>query len=202
MNVKSLLGALGLALFNASAMAQSPLPVPTVDYSADRVLDTEKGSFSQKVYVSGGKERSEMDMGGMQSVTILRPDKQLGWRLMPMQKMYQQMDLAKAREQTGASPGDNVEITVEGPDTIEGHATTKYKLVTADKKYGGFMWFTSDGIAIKMDLLSREGATKSRIQMTLKNLSVGAQDEALFELPAGYTKMPSFGGLSMPKFGR
>lgn len=197
----SLLGALGLAMFNASAIGQG-LPVPTAEYSAERVIESEQGTMTQKIHFSGGRERSETQMGGMQSVMILRPDQQLGWMLMPAQKMYQQMDYAKARERTGPSTGESVEITNEGTETIDGHVTTKYKLVTADRKYGGFMWFTAEGIAIRMDLLSREGAKKSRIQMTLRNLQIADQDDALFELPAGYTRMPSFGGLSLPKFGR
>jgi hypothetical protein len=31
--------------------------------------------------------------------------------------------------------------------------------------------------------------------VTLKNLKVGSQDASLFELPAGYNAMPSFGGM-------
>ena len=200
--VHSLLGALGLAMFNASALGQA-LPVPTVEYSADRVMETEKGTMTQKVFHAAGKERSEMNMGGMQSVMILRPDQKAGYMLMPAQKMYQQMDFAKARETVSGTPGEDVTITEEGRETVEGLEATKYKLVTADKKYGGFMWFTDQGIAVKMDLLSREDGKKSRITMTLKNLQVADQDDALFEVPAGYNKMPSFGGLSMPKtFGR
>ncbi len=34
-------------------------------------------------YSAGGKECTEIDMQGMQSVMILRPDRQLGWTLMP-----------------------------------------------------------------------------------------------------------------------
>lgn len=199
--VHSLLAALSLAMFNTAALGQS-LPVPTVEYSADRVMETDKGTITGKVFHAAGKERTEMNMAGMQSVMILRPDQKAGYMLMPAQKMYQQMDFAKAREAAGGTPSD-VTITQEGRETVEGLETTKYKLVTADKKYGGFMWFTDQGVAVKMDLLSREDGKKSRITMTLKNLQVADQDDALFEVPAGYNKMPSFGGFSMPKtFGR
>jgi hypothetical protein len=39
--------------------------------------------------------------------------------------------------------------------------------------------------------------------VTLKNLQIGPQDPAVFEVPSGYTKMPSFGagafgGAAMP----
>ena len=50
-----------------------------------------------------------------------------------------------------------------------------------------------EGIAIRMDMLSKSDGKKTRITMTLKNLQVGAQDPQLFELPAGYNKMPAMG---------
>jgi hypothetical protein len=62
-----------------------------------------------------------------------------------------------------------------------------------DGSAGGFMWFTKDGITMKMDLLQKEGGKKSRMTMTLTHLKVGPQDPALFEIPAGYNKMPNMG---------
>ncbi len=191
---------LALALFTlfhgGSALAEG-LPVPKVEYSADRVIESERGAMTHKVHHAGLKERSEMQMGGMASVMILRGDKKLAYMLMPAQKMYMEMDFTKAREQAGGTPAEAAEITKEGTETVEGFSTTKYKLVTADKKAAGFMWFTDDGIAVKMDLLSRESAKKARMTMTLKNVQVGDQDDALFEVPAGYTKMPGM-GMNMP----
>lgn len=192
--VSSLLTVLALLAFNGAALAEG-LPVSKVEYSADRVIESERGAMTQKVNHAGLKERSETQMGGMQSVMILRGDKKTAYMLMPAQNMYMEMDFTKAREQSGATPGEAAEITKEGTETVEGLTTTKYKLVTADKKAAGFMWFTDDGIAVKMDLLSREGAKKSRMTMTLKNLKVGDQDESLFEVPAGYAKMPGMGNM-------
>ena len=171
------------------------LPVPTVEYSADRVMETEAGTFEGKVYFAKDKERNETRMRGMTSVTILRRDKQIGWTLMPAQKMYQQMDLAKARQQSGDQPDEQADITEVGSETLEGQPTTKYKLIMKDGSAGGFMWFTKDGIMVKMDSVVKSGRKKSRMTLTLKNLQVGSQDASLFELPAGYNAMPSFGGM-------
>ena len=195
----ALVSTLCLVAFAASAHG-SGLPVPTVEYSADRVMETEAGTFEGKVYAAKDKERSETSMRGMTSVMILRRDKQLGYMLMPAQKMYQQMDFAKAQQQNGGQPADQVEITEVGSDTIEGQATTKYKLIMKDGSAGGFMWFTKDGILMKMDSVVKSGRDKSRMTITLKNLKIGSQDASLFEVPAGYNAMPSFGG-GMAGFG-
>lgn len=182
-----------LSLAAAVTSHAAGLPVPTVEYSADRVIESETGTFNGKVYAAKDRERTEMHMGDMQTVMILRRDKQIGWMLMPMQKMYQQMDFAKAAQQSGAAPDDQVEITVAGSESIEGFDTTKYKMLLKDGSAGGFIWITEHGIPVKMDMLSKSGRKKSRITMTLKNLAIGTQDPQLFELPEGYTAMPSFG---------
>lgn len=171
------------------------LPVPKVDYSGDRLIETEDATFSIRVYASGNKERSEMDMGGMKMVNILRPDKGVAWMLMPMQRMYQEVQIGQAMT---VSPGvlpDNVLISNVGQEKLGDQNTTKYKLTLKDKSAGGFVWINSDGIAVKMDIITKDGDEKTRTKMTLQNLKIGKQDPKLFELPAGYEKMPDFGGM-------
>jgi hypothetical protein len=116
--------------------------------------------------------------------------------LMPAQRMYTELDLSQAKEQAASGPPDDVTIEKIGDETVEGHSATKYKMLMRDKSAGGFMWFTDDGIPVKMDMLAREGKEKSRITMTLRNLKTGKQDASLFELPAGYSKMPNMGGMN------
>lgn len=174
------------------------LPAPKVEYSADRIIESEAGTFTGKVYAAKDKERTEIEMRGMQSVTIVRRDKQLGWMLMPSYRMYSQMGLSKAQQRSGSAPSDQVTIEEVGSESVEGHATTKYKLLMKDGAAGGFIWITDDGIAIKMDMLSKEGGKKSRMTVTLTNLKVGSQDAQLFELPNGYTAMPSMGNFPGP----
>jgi len=182
-----------LSLGFAAQSHAAGLPAPTVEYSADRVIESEAGTFTGKVYSAKDRERTDMSMGEMQTVMILRRDKQLGYMLMPMQKSYQQIDFAQAAQQSGAAPDDQVEITVVGNETVEGFESTKYKMVMKDGSAGGFIWITQQGIPVKMDMLSKSGREKSRMTMTLKNLAVGTQDPQLFELPADYSAMPSFG---------
>jgi hypothetical protein len=188
--------ALCFASLAAPAFAAAPLPTPKVEYSADRVIESEAGTIEGKVYATKDKERTETSMRGMTSVMILRRDTQSGYMLMPAQKMYMQMDFAKAQAQSGGGQAaDAVEITEVGQETIEGQSTTKYKLIMKDGSAGGFMWFTKDGIMVKMDTVVKDGRNKSRMTMTLKNIKVGSQDASLFEVPAGYNAMPSMGGM-------
>ncbi len=174
------------------------LPVPTVEYSADRVIESSAGTFNGKVYSAKDKERSETSMQGMQSVMILRRDKPLGYMLMPAPKMAKPPDFKVAQEQSGSQPSDQVDISEVGSETVEGQAATKYKLVMKDGSAGGFIWVTKDGIAVKMDMLTKSGRDKQRMTVTLKNVTIGAQDPALFEVPSGYSAMPSFGGMGTP----
>jgi hypothetical protein len=185
-----------IALLGLACMSEShatSLPVPTVQYSADRIVETDAGTFEGKVYSARDRERTETSMQGMQSVMILRRDQRIGWMLMPAQKMYQEMDFAKAQQQSGAAPDDQVEITEVGTETVEGHDATKYKMLMKDGSAGGFIWITGEGIPVKMDFLSKSDGKKTRITMTLRNLEIGDQDPQLFELPAGYSKMPAMG---------
>lgn len=190
-----------LALFATVASAVT-LEAPTADYTADRIIESAQGNMKQKIYASGLKERMEMNMSGMQIVSILRRDKEVMWTLMPAQGMYMELDLKQALEQQPASgPEIGVEITEMGSETVDGIATTKYKMTASDQSAGGFLWLTRENIPLKMDMLANHGGDKHHIVVRLENLKVGKQDAALFEIPAGLSKMPAVGnfGLPMPR---
>lgn len=178
--------------FAAAANAQNRLPTPTVDYQAERIVESSAGTFTGKIFFSADKERTETEMGGFQNVTITRRDRNLVWNLMPAQKMVREGDLRAVRDPAAAPSGDDVSISVVGNETVEGVGAVKYKLIAKDGAAGGFMWFTREGIAVKMDLLQKEGGKASRMTVTLRNLQIGPVDAQLFELPEGYSKMPAF----------
>ena len=180
-------------LFSHASNANT-IPAPDTEYSGVRQVVMAEGSFTQTVHHSHGKERSEMQMEGMSMISIIRPDKKLAWQLMPMQKMYMEMDFASANKMSGKAP-DDVTIEKIGSDMLDGMSTTKYKILMKDKSAGGFIWLSPENIPVKMDFLSKEGKDKNRITMTLKNLKVEPQEAALFELPAGYQPMPSMGNM-------
>lgn len=63
---------------------------------------------------------------------------------------------------------------------------------------GGFIWTSKEGITVKLDAISVDKSSKERFSIELKNLHVGKQDPALFEIPAGYTRMDMGGMGNMP----
>ncbi len=180
------------AAFVAAANAQNRLPTPSVDYQAERIVESSAGNFTGRVYYSADKERTDTEMGGFQDVRIVRRDRNVVWNLMPAQRMVRETDLRAARDPAAPPSGDETSISVVGPETVEGVAATKYKLIAKDGGAGGFMWFTREGIAVKMDLLQKEGGKASRMTVTLRNLQIGAVDAMVFEVPEGYSKMPTF----------
>ncbi len=85
---------------------------------------------------------------------------------------------------------------IESADrTIDGRvaAAPGMEFVARDHSAGGFLWYSADGIPVKMDVLSKDGGDKSRTTVTLQNIKVGPQDRTAFEVPAGFSKLPGGG---------
>jgi outer membrane lipoprotein-sorting protein len=182
----------------AAAATAATLEPPSVDYCADRVIEAKQGTMTQKVCASGLKERVQSTMAGMQMVSIVRHDKEVMWTLMPAQKMYMEIGLKQALAQEPASPEIGVEIVEVGAEKIDGIAATKYRLKVREQSADSFVWLTRERIPLRFEVTVQEGGESQRVVMRLENLQVGKQDAALFELPAGYSKMPSMGGFGLP----
>ncbi len=182
----------------SAAEAATP-PLLTVEYSASRRIESDQGVFEGSIAAAPGMERSEMRMGQMSAVMILRNDRKLGYMVMPAQRLYQEIEFAQAAQASGAVAQDQVELEVVGSETVSGLATTKYKFVTKDRSAGGFLWYSAEGIPVKMDLVSKEGRGKSRMTVTLDDVRIGAQDRAAFEVPAGFARMPGGGLFGMKR---
>ena len=182
----------------ASAEAASPPPL-TVEYSASRRIDSDQGVIEGSVAAAPGMERSEMRIGAMSAVMIVRADRKQGWMVMPAQKMYQELEFTQAAQQSGAVVQDQVELEVVGSETVSGLVTTKYKFVSKDRSSGGFLWYSAEGIPVKMDVLSKSGRDKSRMTVTLADIRVGPQDRGTFEVPAGFARLPGGGMFGMKR---
>lgn len=189
---------LSWVLLYSAAEAASP-PMLTVEYSANRRIESDQGVIDGSVAAAPGMERSEMRMGSMSAVMIVRSDRKVGYMVMPAQRMYQELDFAQAAQKTGTVAQDQVELETVGSETVSGLATTKYKFISKDRSAGGFLWYTAEGIPVKMDVLSKSDGEKSRMTVTLQDVRIGQQDRATFEVPAGFARMPGGGMFGMKR---
>jgi hypothetical protein len=184
-----------LSFFTANGAAFAfGLTQPTVEYSADQVMETVQGAMTQKVFYAKDKLRQESDMGGFNVVTIIRSDKKLIWQLMPQQNMYMEMGAGMPKQGPSGDLSDyKIEQTVIGDEVVNGYKSTKSKVVMRGRdnmEFGGFMWTTKEGnIMVKMDATATNKGAKHHIRINLKNIRIGKQEPKLFEIPAGYRKM-------------
>lgn len=173
------------------------LELPNVEYSADSYIETAEKVMNGKVYYAPGKERREYLESGEKMIMIIRQDKKRAWVLMPEEKMYMDMQMSGGRSDDLS--GYQIEQTRVGEETVNGVRTTKSKIIMTGpqgSKMGGFFWTSREGIVVKMDAIAVDKSSKDRIKIELRNLQVGAQDPALFEIPAGYSSaMGGFGGV-------
>lgn len=200
MNIRTLSVLLALILFPATSHAQkSGWPKTQAEYSATRTMETEEISMGGKTWMAKDKQRDEMDMGGMKSVTIIRRDKKVMWNLMPSERMYMEHSLDAPESRKEDPENHKIEWTEIGEETLNGLKTTKSKVIMtrADgKKMGGFMWVSKEGIVVRIDALTKSDDGKTlRFRQELTDIRIGPQSADLFEIPAGYTKMAGFPGM-------
>jgi Domain of unknown function (DUF4412) len=176
-------------LLAGTAAAQNQ---PTVEYSADSVMEHEEGTMKGKVYIAPSKERREMNAGADKMINIMRHDKKITWMLMPEDKMYMEMKQTAASQSKDDLSAYKIEQTTVGKETMNGVETTKSKIIMTGKdgsKMGGFMWMSKENIMVKMDAVSIDKGEKNRFKTELTNIKIGKQDPALFEIPPGFEKM-------------
>jgi len=192
MNNRILLLAAGMIIAMSVFAGQDP----KVSYSADSYMETADMTMQGKTYYSPGKERREFDQDGSKQIMIVRHDKKVVWMLMPDDSAYMEMKLVNGGRNDDLS-AFKMKTTRVGSETVNGVKTTKSKVIMTGArgvKMGGFIWTSKDGITVKLDAISVDKKSKERFKIELKNLHIGKQNPALFEIPAGYTKM-GMGGM-------
>jgi len=191
------LGLLGILLGATSASA-AVLPRPTVDYTADVVMQmTGHGAghgpleVKGKVYVAGDKQRRETTLMGRTNVVINRRDKKVSWVLIPEQNGYTEQGMGGMNGDPYASwenPG--VTLTKLAQEKVNGVEAIKYR-AEAKAKEGymdtGFLWLTKENIPVRME--AHVNGQDSQLVVNYTNIKTGEQDAALFEIPPSYHKM-------------
>lgn len=171
----------GLLFLPGTALA-ADFPELTSAYSADQVIETSEGDIASRVYHDeGGRQRTEMQLQGMQSVVIVRPDQQR--ILMVMSAMGMIMEMPFDNEMAMLNPEYRLrdyETEAVGAETMQGEQVTKYA-VTDPSGRVGHVWATDDGVFVRME----GGNGREHVVVQRSNIERGPQNSALFEPPAG-----------------
>lgn len=172
---------------------------PNASFSGTRHVESKEGQIDMFIRQAPQKMRMEMTMAGHTMTVITREDLGVNYMLMPQMNMYKEV---KADEMMAG--GGNLsfsEVSEVGRETIGGYDCTKFKAKFTDAKggkAGGYYWVSDDGILMKVDMIYQSRKQKGqRMVFTMRDLEIGEQDPAYFEVPDSYSKMGFGMGMGM-----
>jgi len=181
------------ALISALAATHSPadtLGDARVGFSAERVLVLDGRRYIGRMWHMPGAQRHEQDLPAIKPVFILRARSALGDVVLP--QLHTVVEFALPKELSVLGNPSLLRKPV-GQETINGITTTKYT-VEDDVPGGrvtGSLWLSRDGIPMKCDgRFEPKSGRSSTIYWELRDVKIGHQDKALFEVPQGYAKLP------------
>jgi hypothetical protein len=162
-----------------------------VGFSADRTLVIDGHSYVGKIWAMPGKERHEQAIQGFEPVFLLRADSPLGEVVLAKMKTVVQFVMPPELRLLGSAAFKKHPV---GQDTVNGIATTKYAIdETAPEGHAkGMLWLSRDGIPMKLagTFTDRKGKAAA-VRWELSRVRIGPQPAALFEPPAGFSKLPA-----------
>jgi hypothetical protein len=160
-----------------------------VGFTAERVLILDGRSFVGRMWHMPGEQRHEQDFPALRPVFILRADSAVGEVVLP--QLHTVVEFVLPRAVAVLSHPDLRQPI--GQESIDGIATTQY-LVENDSPEGratGSLWLSRDGIPMKcVGKFETRNGELSTIDWRLHHVKIGRQDDALFEVPRDYTKLP------------
>ncbi|MGE5553330.1 MAG: DUF4412 domain-containing protein [Betaproteobacteria bacterium] len=161
--------------------------VQAVDFSADMVMTSQgKQVVTGKLLMKGlDKMRQEITEQGETGVMIIRFDKKVAWQLMPENK-YIEIPVPVNKN---SPPPDDFERVVLGTDTVGGYFCDVIQYVPKKSKTLPTItqWIAKDlMIGVKIETKDAKGKVLEVIEY--RNIQIGPQPDALFELPAGAQK--------------
>ena len=153
-------------------------------YAATRSVRLDGREVATQVNHTRLRERISANGSGVDGTVILRSDRNIAWQLMPQMGIYAEADVS--RMDTPA----NIRIVSSEPlgeETVAGQSAMKYRAVFQTRNGGqhqGYFWQNKAGVHVKQQfpVTDRNGRTR-QVELELRDLKVGAQDPALFEVP-------------------
>lgn len=164
---------------------------PDASFSGTRHIESKDGKIDMFVRQAPQKMRMEMIMAGRTMTVITREDLGVNYMLMPQMNAYKKV---KADEvMAGGANLSFSDVSKVGREAVSGYDCTKYRAKFKDAKggkAGGYYWVSDDGILMKVDMIYKSRGQKGeRMVFTMRDLEIGEQDPALFEVPGNYSKL-------------
>lgn len=182
--------ALAMLLLPLMAAHSATLGDPQVGFTAERVLVFNGQSYVGRMWSMPGEQRHEQELPSVRPVFILRADSSIGDVLLPQLHTAVEFDLPKVLAMLGQP---DLLGKPAGHETVNGVETTRYEVdkEIPDGHLAGVLWLSGDGIPMRCDgsYTSRKGKV-SKVHWELRDVQIGRQDASLFEVPAGYSKLP------------
>lgn len=182
--------ALAIQFASGPAGRAATLADPRVGFSAERVLVFDGNRYVGRMWSMPGEQRHEQQLPSLKPVFILRADSTLADLLLPKLHTAVEFVLPPA---LSALAQPSLLGKPAGHEIVDGIATTKYTVDKAipEGRLSGLLWLSADGIPMRCDgsFTSKKGKV-STVHWELRDLRIGPQDAALFEVPAGYSKLP------------
>jgi hypothetical protein len=184
MNLFTIKNALVLGLFfliSSTALAQ---------FTADMVTTEGDVSKTSKFYVENPFYRMDMEEGGQKMFVVVNNETKTTRVFMPSQKMYMEMksddmkSLSNDVFQSLEAQKQKYETKLVGEETVNGYECEKYQVMMDGSPVSTY-WQSSE-IEYPIKVISGE---KQNMIMELKNIEKGDVDDAMFKIPAGFTKM-------------
>lgn len=158
-------------------------------YAATRIVRLDGREFATQVNHTRLRERISANVSGVDVTVILRSDRNVAWQLVPQMGIYAEADVS------GMDTPANIRIVSSEPmgeEAVAGQSAMKYRAVFQTRNGGqhqGYFWQNKAGVHIKQQfpVTDRNGRTR-QVELELRDLKVGAQDPALFEVPEDYRR--------------
>lgn len=185
---------IAMGFFGAAAAFAAGFTETKVEYSADQYMGDGSLTMKSRIHHASGKSRMQMEEGGVNQAIITRMDRKVVWVLMIPEKTYMETPLGKEEKTRDMRQCSYTNAKEAGKETVNGIPATVSEVEATcpdGSAFSGKMWTSREGILVKLDVVAKGSAKEKgqRVLMELKNLKIGKQNPALFEVPAGFAKM-------------
>ncbi|MCW8803555.1 MAG: DUF4412 domain-containing protein [Ignavibacteriaceae bacterium] len=170
-----------LFILSSSSLAQ---------FTADMVTTEGDVTLTSKFYVENPFYRMEMEEDGQPMFVVVNNETKTTKVFMPSEKMYIEMKSDDIRSlsndvfQSLEVQKENYETKLLGTETVNGYECEKYEVMIDGSPVSTY-WQSSE---IEYPIKVISGKDQSMV-MELKNIEKGDVDDAMFKVPAGFTKM-------------